>query len=160
MLALVLTPTVFSIRGLSTMPARTKLRRLWITVRVMLLVLGLFYLSFPIAYAIRDLDATCTPGLGCFAGKPISRGMLVSGPITIFCALLLGPGVRGAVHRWLSALGKSGDEQKAASVAALISAWAHRRLRAEAAEETFRALPIGLLTKEELMDNKSSRERS
>ncbi len=162
-LALALTPTVFSIRGrcgLSTMPARTKLRRLWITVRVMLLVLGLFYLSFPIAYAIRDLDATCTPGLGCFAGKPISRGMLVSGPITIFCALILGPSVRGAVHRWLSALGKSGDEQqKAASVAALISGSGRTAASAlKLAEEIFRALPIGLLDVKELMDNKASTE--
>ena len=65
-----------------------------------------------------------------------------------------------AVHRWLSSLGKSGDEQqKAASVAALISGSGRTAASAlKLAEETFRALPIGLLTKEELMDNKASTE--
>ena len=53
------------------------------------------------------------------------------------------PAVRGAVHRWLSALGKSGDEQqKAASVAALISGSGRTAASAlKLAEETLQYLP-------------------
>ena len=141
-----LVPAVFAWRGgscaRSSMPPRRQLRRLWLTMRLTLFGIALIFFIGPTPRVVRD---------GLALGD---QGFFLSATISLLAALALTSDVRGAVHRWLGALGKRGSEQQeAAAVASLIGGKTSGGALT-LAQERFRALPVASLAEEELADNK------
>lgn len=128
------------------MSPRSKLLRLWLTGR---LIFGLGAVSELTCELIQVLDPEfaydeqfITP-----AGQS-ARFVLIANCLT--AALICTPANRGRVVRWLSALGRGDSSvQEAAAVAALIGNLTAGNALTNALE-TFRALPLSMLTPEDL----------
>ena len=154
-LVVVLIPILlsFSRTASSTMAPRVKLRWLWVVMRFYLfgsLVMGFnAFISLRIYSPKSVLSSMSQIGL-----------MFVNTTLGLLGGFLFKPRYRGAVHRWLGALGKSSSQQQeAASVAALIGGSGRSAVSAlDLAERHFRALDVAVLTEDELMDNKPSPE--
>ena len=165
--AVALTPAVFdwSRSGLrcrpSKMPPRRQLQLVWLVSRTGVLLLAIVFTGFAIATGIGLAALSAWQVIDNCAFALLSYG----------CFFFFNRTTRGACHRFLSGLGRSGHrQQEAAAVASLIGEGASvssgsgccrakgsRRRTSVAlatAQRNFRAIPAKALTKQELMDNK------
>ena len=145
--------------GFEAMPPRRQLRRLWVTLRLLFLGIGLAT-AITILRRLNDglpIGSVLSYAVSSLA-RPQQQTEYTSEMVDLLLAvsfltvgLVFTPATRGSVHRWLGSLGgKLGNQtQEAAAVASLLGT----RSAAETyqiASKTFRALRLGELTREEL----------
>ena len=143
------------------MAPRRKLQRLWIAARLFMFLLSLG-VSLPWIMGILSGDDVGHIFL-VVTSEPFSCGIFFSAWAGYAAVVFTTPSVRGFVHRWLGGLGKSGlQQQEAACIASMIggNAGGGAASAMSKAKGMFRALPVALLTEEELVDNKPNPELS
>ena len=175
--AVVIAPTLPIDRGQCSrfaMSPRAKLKRLWLSVRLFFMTLGMIFVTLPPVFTQLEGQGTFVSALGLGFISPLFDVLELSveyapftatsslssyqpaGVIWIILALLTSPAVRGKLLRFLSQLGKTdNEEQSAAAIAALIGGSSIDVVLKTAAER-FRALPVDAINVDDLLSNKDT----
>ena len=125
------------------MTSRRSLRRVWLTTRFGMGMLGVACLLPPLS-----IMATLDPVF--ISDYPAFQGIMAYSVGFLLYAVTMTPAVRGRVHRRLGALGANGDEQQqAAAIAALVGGAAPEKAL-QAARAHFRVLPLNQLAESDL----------
>lgn len=125
---------------------RGSLRRVWLSIRVWSVGLGLSnLLHIPGSVALDP---------NVFANYPDETwGLMFFCIGFLVCAMISTPANRGRVHRWLGSFGGKGSEQQQAAAIAALVGRAHPDKILAQAEAHFRVLPLDLLNESDLTDN-------
>ena len=135
--------------GAEPMPPRRQLLRLWLALRLFFFGLGLCFVGFFLAPLYDSQPVAPT-----WRADDIQAGNLFNSLSFLAAALVLNSANRGRVHRWLGSLGgkRGSKDQEAASVASLTGSSSAADALSKA-RDSFRAFPLGRLTREALANN-------